>query len=136
MEIEGSEPLIALSDIHLKENNEEAVDGENDESVLVELSTWNVVGVDSWGLQTGYKSVRDGLVYDKAWHETAKSLISDEVKESMVEKNRKSGDKIKSSEKRGIRYQRRRQGNACNCTPFSPVQLNLTHLPSISPLHR
>ena len=43
-------------------------------------------GVDDGSLPTGYKSVGDGIVYDEAWDKTAELLISDEVKESEVER--------------------------------------------------
>ena len=64
----------------------------------MELSTLIVTGVDDGSLPTGYKSVGDGIVYDEAWDETAELLISDEVKESEVEKSGIGGGKIKSSE--------------------------------------
>ena len=93
-----SEPLFTSSDLQLKENNEEAVDGGNDEDVPVEFSMLIVIGVNYRGLLTDQKSVGDRLVYDEAWDETAELLIIDEVKECKVGKNEISGGKIKSSE--------------------------------------
>ena len=62
-EIEESEALQALFDLHLeKENDEEAVGREYDEDVPVELSTLVVTGVDKLDLPTGYKSVGDRIV--------------------------------------------------------------------------
>lgn len=40
----------------------------------------------------------DGIVYDKAWNKTAELLITDEIKESEVEKSGIGGGKTKSSE--------------------------------------
>ena len=48
-EIEGSEPLNAPSDLHLEEDDEEAVDGKDDEDVPVELPRLVVTGVDKAG---------------------------------------------------------------------------------------
>ncbi len=69
-------------EILLEENNEEAVDGRDDEDVPIELSTLIVTGVDDMGLLTGYKSVKNGMIYDEAWDETAELPISVKVRKS------------------------------------------------------
>ena len=84
--------------MHLEEDNEEIIDGGDDEDVLMELSTLIVTRVDKGGLPIGYKSLGNGIVYDKAWDETAELLVINEVKESSKEKIGISADKIKSSE--------------------------------------
>lgn len=53
-EIEVSKPLFAPSGLPLEENDEEAVDGQDDHDVPVELF---VSGVNKVDLPTGYKSV-------------------------------------------------------------------------------
>lgn len=57
LEIEGSEPLITLPNMHLEEDDEEMVDGEDDEDVPMELSTLIVTEVEKRNLPTGYKSL-------------------------------------------------------------------------------
>lgn len=84
-EIEGSEPLHALSNLHLEEGGEEAVDGEDDEDVQVRLSTLVVTEMNKVDLSTGYKSVGDGIVYNEEWDEMAK-LKKGEKEESEIEK--------------------------------------------------
>ncbi len=97
-EIEGSKLIITPLEIPLEEDNEEVVDGGDDEDIPMELSMLIVTGVDDRGLPTGYKYLRDGIVYDEAWDETAELLISDEVRKSEVEKSGIGRGKIKSSE--------------------------------------
>ncbi len=65
-EIEGSKLLITPLEIPLEEDNEEAVDGEDDKDVPIELSMLIVTGIDDRGLPTSYKSVKDGIVYNEA----------------------------------------------------------------------
>ena len=61
----------------------------------MELSMLIVTGVDDGGLPTGYRFVGDRIVHDEAWDETAELLISDEVKESEVEKSEIGGGERK-----------------------------------------
>ena len=90
--------LLLLRLIHLEQDNEEAVDGEDDEDVPIELSMLVVTRADNGGLPTGYNSEGDWIVYDEAWDETAELLISDEVKESEVEISGIGGDERKNRE--------------------------------------
>ena len=50
----GEAILNAPSDLSLGEDKEEAVDGEDDEDVPIELSTFFVTGVDKADSPTGY----------------------------------------------------------------------------------
>lgn len=65
--------------MHLEQEDEEMVDGEDDEDFPMELSTLIVTEVEKGSLPTGYKSLGNGIVYDEAWDETAKLLNIDEV---------------------------------------------------------
>lgn len=51
--------LFLLCLIHLEQDNEEAVDGEDDEDVPMELSMLVVTRADNGGLPTGYNSEGD-----------------------------------------------------------------------------
>lgn len=46
-----------------------------------------VTGVDDRSLSMGYESIEDRTIYDKAWDETAELIITDEIKDSKVEKS-------------------------------------------------
>ncbi len=50
VEIEGSELLITLFDLYLKEINQEAVEREDDEDIPAELSMLIVIELDNKGL--------------------------------------------------------------------------------------
>lgn len=65
--------------MHLEQEDEEMVDGEDDEDFPMELSKLIVTEVEKGSLPTGYKSLGNGIVYDEAWDETAKLLNIDEV---------------------------------------------------------
>ncbi len=66
-EIEESEPFITLSNLNLEEDDEEAIEGEDNQDVPLELSTLLIVTeVGGRNLPTGYKAVRDEIVYDEA----------------------------------------------------------------------
>ena len=51
--------LLLLRLIHLEQDNEEAIDGEDDEGVPMELSMLVVTRADNGGLPTGYNSEGD-----------------------------------------------------------------------------
>ena len=65
-EIEEFEPFIYLFEKPLEEYNEKAIDIGDNEAILMELSMMIVRGVDDKGLPTGYRSVGDEIVNDKA----------------------------------------------------------------------
>ena len=98
LEIEESEPFITLPNMYLEEDDEKMFNGEDDEDVSIELSTLIMTGVDKGSLPTSYKFLGNGIVYDKAWDETAELFVIDEVKGALKEKIGSNADKIKSSE--------------------------------------
>ena len=92
MEIESSELLYTPSDLHLEDNDEEAVEREDDEDIPVELSTLVVTEMDKVDLFTGYKSVGDEIVYNDESDETV------EVKRSEEEENKIEKGEMEESE--------------------------------------
>ena len=67
------------------------VDKEDNEDVLMDPSTLIMIGVNDKILSTDYTTVEDRMVYDDEYDKTEFILISDEVKESKIKKNRMSG---------------------------------------------
>lgn len=96
-EIKGSEPLHAPSDFHIEEDDGEAADGEEDDSIPAELSTLVVAEVDRVDLPTGYKSMGDGIVYNEGRDEKAEVKRS-KREESEIEKNEVEESEIYTNE--------------------------------------
>lgn len=57
-----------------------------------------IIKINNKHLLTGYKSVRDRIIYDEVWDEKAELLISNKVKESKGKESGKNRGKINSSE--------------------------------------
>lgn len=69
---------------------------EDDEDVLVELSTSIVTRVDGWDCLQIIRPIK----YDKAWDWTVELLVSNEAKEGEIVKSEICGVRIRSSEVR------------------------------------
>ena len=74
------------------------VDKEDNKDVLIDPSTLVMIGVDGKILSTDYTLGEDGMVYHDECDETEFILISDEVKESKIKKNARSGGQVPKRE--------------------------------------
>ncbi len=74
------------------------MDSGDNEAILMELWMMIVRGIDDRGLPTGYRSVGDEIMNDKAWNETTELLNGDNVRNIDVENSGICDGKIKSSE--------------------------------------
>ncbi len=59
-----------MPEIHVEKYNKGMVDEENNEDVLIDLSTFIMIGVDDRILSTDYTSVEDKMIFDKEWDKT------------------------------------------------------------------
>lgn len=85
--------------MHLEQEDEEMVDGEDDEDFPMKLSTLIATEGEKGNLPTGYKSLGNGIVYDEAWDETAKLLNIDEVEGAIKSREAEDGRLGKSDVK-------------------------------------
>lgn len=77
--------MYAQSDIHLKRDNEKAVDGKDDEDGLVELSTLVATKSRQLDLPTKYKFIGDGIVNNERWDKTIEVKKSEREKSNIKE---------------------------------------------------
>ncbi len=73
--------------IHLVKYNKKIVDKKDNKDILIDLSTFIIIGVDDRILSTNYTSVEDRMLYNEVYDKTELIIISDEVNESKVKKD-------------------------------------------------